>query len=410
MPFTPTCFAVALGLSAAAVPAVGQPQQPPGSLTFVGVAYDFNLARDGFSLSTTVIRFLTKGTLENSDVLNTLHGSYVTGGSIAVEVDPSQGAIDEKSLRAVFPARRILTVHEAINVARGPMPAATPQRTLAEGVALAEAGRGSAALPFLERALADPSLSPRAKSLAYRIRGELRFRSAIGSLQAATPESDLARVGALDDLDRAAALAPDDTETAFERSLVLESLGADEEAVAALRPMSDPARDNQRILLATRWLMHMGKFADALTVWDELAKHPPSNGLGMGYRYGRGQILIGLNRLDEASDEFSLGLRKEDYWPAYLGRACASAKKGRLQEAERDYAKARTLMLAQGSGGLSSRDVQWALQAGPKLESAVASRPNAPDDSPCLPISHRERSLLMPEKASVGAAPAKPAP
>ena len=407
-------MAAALALSMTAVDALGQSEQAPPRLTFVGVAYDFDLKRDGFGLSTTGIRFLTNGTLLNSDVLGALRGSFATGGTIGVEFDPSQGDIDEKKLRAVFPALRILTAHEALRISRGPETGATPQRGLAEGVALTEARRNAAALPFIERALADPSLSPRIKSLAYRMRGELRSRAATDSADQPTLEGDRARVSGLRDLSRALELAPDDQETALQRSLILASLGADEEAIHGLRPMSDPERDYVRIFLVSATLVHMGRFAEALEVWDELAKHNPSNGLGMSYRYTRGTILIGLGRFEDASREFTSGLRQQPkYWPAYVGRACAWAKAGRLREAEKDYTEGRTLMLAEApakAGSRRAQQMQWMLQAGPKLESAMARSPNAPDDSPCMPTSHRQRSPLLDEGATAAAAQPTPAP
>lgn len=415
MLFRLASIAVAVALAMAAGEALGQPEPPPKRLNFQGVAYGFSLnGDDGFSLTTTLIRFLTKGALESADVFGTLSASQATGGDIAVEIDPSQGGIDEKNLRAVFPALRIFSANQAINVARGPEPGSSPPRTLAEGVALIEARRDAAARPFIEQTLADPSVSPRLKALAYRMRGILRARATTDSLDQPTLDGDRARISGLEDIDRAASLAPDDLETALVKSEILDGLGANQEALAGLRSLPDPVRDVWRIGFSVRVLMQMGRFEEALAAEDEIAKRNHGS-VGMSYRYNRGLILLRLERFDDAAREFKQGLAwSPNYWPAYVGRACAFAKQGRLQEAERDYAEGRRLMLAQAAKRAvpqPSRVEQWMLRAGPKLQSALASNPHAPDDIPCMPIAPgRERSPLLLGRAGAGATPPKPGP
>ncbi len=398
--------ALALGLCTASGARAAE-ATPPQRLTFVGAAYGFSLDHDGFSLNTTVIRFLTRGTLENVDVLETLRFSARTGATLGVEIDPSQGDVDEKSLRATFPALHIITRGENLNIARGPDPGVpTPRGMLAEGVALAEAHRDSAALPFIEQAIADPTLSPRLKSLAYRLRGQLRFRSATGFPGKPTPEGDRARVAGLDDLDRAASLAPDDAETALVRSEFLASLGANEEALAGLRPSPDPERDFTRITLAARLLMQMGRFSEALSAVDDVRRLYPT-ALGMAYHYNRGQALLGLGRYQDAIGDFTEGLKTQPgYSSAYFERACAQAKLGRLEDARKDVENAANAMGPSFKARPQAERAAWLDQTMTKLVADV--RKDAGGPGPCLD-EPRARSPLLDQRASAVKG-SKPAP
>ena len=378
-----------------------------------GAAYGFSGHRGTeleFRLNTSTIRF--KMNLD-FDVLRWLQASQQTGAYVAVRIDPREGDFEGSSTDPTFPAKRIAIKGDLRNVTPGseqpligrrPLPTPPSVRALAEAIVLRDSGQGRAAEAYLDTPLADSALRPALRAVALRTRAQLEEPVEPVPDAAPTPDGDRALMKSLAELDLAVSLAPEDADSANERSYVLARLGAYDEALAGFRGSPDAFRDVFRLGLAAQFHRWVGNNAAALADVEEMAKRHPNAG-GMAYFYNRGEALLGLGRYHDAIKAFTQGLAAQpDFAGALIGRACAYARLGQLEYARTDLSRSVATTAAAVKAHSYARaagDAIWLAGASKKLSDAISKNPHAPDDSPCLAEHPRARSPLLSERAVV---------
>ena len=380
-----------------------------------GAAYGFRQERGtqlGFRLNTSTIWFKMA---QDAEVVGWLRTSQQTGAFLSARIDPGEGSFEDASTYPTFRARRVAIKGDLRNVnpgSREPLlgPGAKPvpgsERALAEAIALRESGRAEAAGAFLDKALADSTLRPALKAVALRTRALIESPMA-GFQGSGTPEQDRTLLKALADLDLAVSLAPEDPDSANERSYVLGRLGAYDEALAGLRASPVGLNEFTRLIAASTYHRWRREYALALADVDEIRKRQVAS-LGMPYHYNRGQALLGLGDYGQAVEEFTEGLKTQPgYSSAYFERACTLVKLGRPDDARKDIENAFGAVGPSFKNRPEADRVKFIDQAMVRLSADVRNSPDGP--GPCLGEKPRAKSPLLAERAVAAKGPT-PAP
>lgn len=278
---------------------------------------------------------------------------------------------------------------------------------LLRGFALQEAWRPEDAVNALNPSIEANSLQGARLALAYLTRGDALNSMAYPSGHAFRDRDDRLLVRAIADFRQAAALDPSDHRALFWQGNAARSLGAYEEALALYDEVERrwPEQYFRAAILRGATYRQIGKFDAALRELDALVKeHGPQD--GMMYHYHRGWTLNELQRYPEAVKEFSAGLRSQpDYIGALGARSCAYAQQGKIERAIADQKLALekwqvVARLSPTNKHSPDRRAEFENILS-KLQVALQSAPNAPNDAPCDDtsdsplIKRRKRSPLF---------------
>lgn len=381
-------------------------------------------ARDGpriwFASWTDGIGFLLELPSDGQagQIFGALSEAAQSGRTPLVRIDPASGRYDSARKRIMY---RVCAVRFAATVfgnddafCRGgsvtnPLLA---DRALAAGVALAEAGQGRRALPYLDEALRAETDHTRR---LIGVRARHSARDAVAGILPASRERDVELVAALRDAREWDTLAPDDTNAELAIAAGLARLGAYDEAISAYRTLTI-RRPDERYRSAIRIgaiRRGQGDHTGALAELDGLAKEAgPQN--GMRFHYHRGWTLTLLGRDEEAVAELEAGLKEQPDYPwALVKRACAYGRLGRVAEAAADQRAAVALLDRNSAsfgdvGAEAKADLARARAVSMSLDAYVKAGRTARTDIACSgysdPERRRDRSVLLPPRT-----PAAPA-
>lgn len=278
---------------------------------------------------------------------------------------------------------------------------------LLHGFALQKAWRYEDAVNALDSGIGASSLHGARLALAHLTRGDALDSMAYSTGHTINDRDDRLLVRAIADFRQAAALDPSDHRALLWQGNATRSLGAYDEALALYEELERrwPEQYFRLAILRGATYRQLGKFEAALQELDTLVKeHGPQD--GMMYHYHRGWTLNELQRYPEAVQEFTAGLRTQpDYVGALGARSCAYAQQGKIERALADQKLA--LKNWDVVDRLSPRKADSADRRAEferilrKLEEALQSAPNSPNDAPCDDssggplIKQRKRSPLF---------------
>lgn len=293
---------------------------------------------------------------------------------------------------------------------------------LARGIALRYAGGSyDDTHAMLDLALADASLSSFPRSVGLMVRGEMASQRAVADTTPG-PARDQLLVAALADFSGWGTLRPNNQTAALAVARTQAQLGAYDEALNGLRGALEkwPNDTTWTYIVIGMIERTRGDNAKALAALDELVAHNGPQD-GMVYHYHRGWTFTALGRNEDAIAELTAGLATQPEFPgAYIQRACALARMGRLSDALADEEKAVETLRAWGAEAPVQEitfNVQQAAIAIARLRRAMDRDEHEKSDAPCNSVwdegfTHlRERSPLLPQRsAATGAALQTPAP
>ncbi len=272
---------------------------------------------------------------------------------LKVSYDLDTGFIDPGTGKATFAIREVRLGEKVIagvatsdDVRR--TAASRSEAIVARALAESDKGAPSPRRDALTGVLADPTLPQALRVTALRARANTSEEYALGDYPAGEARDRLL-LSALADSRAWSALAPDDSEAAFQTAYELRALGAFDEAIAMYRAIlaKHPDQDYAVAVRIGSTYRAEGKYDRALAALDDLVtrKGPQE---GMRFHYNRGLTLLKLGRTAEAIKAFDAGLPSQtDYAWAFAYRACALAAEGRIAEALADNTKGAALSEAQ---------------------------------------------------------------
>jgi tetratricopeptide (TPR) repeat protein len=347
------------------------------------------------------------------DFLAALNASTNTSRSIMVRYYAATGTILPDDRVPTFIVASIQ--YEGRTIAGEPaldaMPASArlrPDARLAHAIALQDGGRHADARAMLDVLLRGEDLLPLHRGVALRTRANANSDDAMYNHRAGA-ERDRLLIASLND---ALALKQLDGGGPAGDSLAasaLQNLGAHAEAIASYRARLERKPEDTYWMLLMIGVSHraQGQYQQALAAYDEIVSRlGPQE--GMAFHYHRGWTLLEMGRLPEAVDEFTAGLKNQpDYPGAFMRRACALAKLGRLREALSDQeavvAGIREWGVAAPTAATKAL-LERSTVVVAELRAAVARNQQGPMDAPCIDGWNsdppRERSPLLPRTAT----------
>lgn len=345
-------------------------------------------------------------------VLNLLRASEATGNAVSLQVHLDGARFGVTSNDPEYWVRSV----EYLGKRHGEFDArirwswrdmAPGDADLLRGFALQEAWRYEDAVKALDSSIDARSLEGDRLALAHLTRGDALGSMAYSTGHTINDRDDRLLVRAIADFRQAAALDPSDHRPLLWQGNAARSLGAYDEALALYEEVERrwPEQYFRPAILRGATYRQIGKFDAALQALDTLVKeHGPQH--GMMYHYHRGWTLNELQRYPEAVKEFTAGLQTQpDYVGALAARSCAYAQQGKIERALADQKLA--LKNWDIVDRLSTRTADSADRRAEfenilrKLEEALQSAPNSPNDAPCDDSSDgpllkkRERSPLF---------------
>jgi tetratricopeptide (TPR) repeat protein len=321
----------------------------------------------------------------------------------AGRADPAGGFVEYPLCALSVPTGASIGDEAANCPASAAPPADSMESALSRGLALT-ATQPAQARQLLGRALDDSRLAGALRAVALEARGEAAA-SIASSLPFASEAFDRAVADGLAD-DRAwLANAPDDVEAHYTVSRVLADLGGYAEAEAVYRGIGRRWPDEAfNVAVRTGALYRrQGRYGEALRMLDDFARRSGPQD-GMKFHFHRAWTLTLLERPQEAVEELRQGLLGQPDYPfAYLMRACAYGRLGRIEEALADQERGLELIRgdAEEAGPFFTSQLAIAEAAAGTLRQLAAARRPTPTTVACDRLWEREirsrpRSALLP--------------
>lgn len=388
----------------------------PETLTSYGIAADGGTEGQEvwFKLAKTDQRFVfdKERTPDVAAITDILDASSSSGRSLRVTFDLASATFDTGQDKPSYVVREIeyegRTVAGMVGARRSTMAPSRAEAALARGIALYNGTHFAPAIAELDAALGGDALKADRRALALATRGQARVDAISATGNEVTTKRDRTLVAALEDFRAWGALAAGDNEPLFKQAEALRDLGAYDEALVIYEamPTDDPNDAYWNALRIGATYRTKGEFDKALAAIDALAK----TGVvpeGMAWHYHRGWTLHKMGRHDEAIREFTTGLETQpDFSGAFIYRACANLRVGRLAAALDDRRQAQAIMAFtwkdQEMPWLAKDEVEVGERMIAALEGAIARGSTGPLDVPCVSETDygdrkRERSRLLPD-------------
>jgi tetratricopeptide (TPR) repeat protein len=348
------------------------------------------------------------------EVVKALKASTATGRAVSVHyfVDGATFGMGESKPSFIvhditYDGHNIAAEQTLPAQAAGPAPSDRDKAAaqLAEGIALAGDADAAPSRRALSAAIDSTALEQSLKALALKTRAELNDGDALQNWMPGN-DRDKLFIASLADARAWQSLSPADSHAAAAVARALAVLGAYDEAIALYRDMirNWPQQNFWQEIRIAAIYRTMGRYDRSLAELDTLAKSGDGN--GMGYHYHRGWTLSAAGRYGEAVAEFTEGLKDQpDFGGAFMRRACALARTGKLKEAIAD--ERETIKSLSGFGNDTPpspslrHDQDRSAEILKTLETAYARDANAVSDAPCTGYwdwgdDGRTRSPLLP--------------
>ena len=277
---------------------------------------------------------------------------------------------------------------------------------LATGIALDGDADATAARRALGDAIDSKTLEPGLVALALKTRSWVNYYDGLQNWPAGLNRDKLF-MAALSDARAWQALEPDRAGAASRVAEVLSDLGAYDESIAASRDAIERWPDEMfwNEIRIARLERRRGNYQAALSALDDIVWRAGQQ-TGMPWHYHRGRTYLLLGQYQDAVNEFTAGLKDQpDYDGAFMVRACALGRLGRMADALADWKQVVASRKQYGNDTPPSpgakHDNERVAAVAAALEAAVAHDPQTPTDVACTGFwdwgeDNRTRSPLLP--------------
>ena len=345
----------AVALARSEQPALAQTAADPAPFRSIGT---YTASNEGptewFEMWNSRMRFVVdrKDRDQVDKLVEIINASNEQGRSMHVIYDPSRARFNAEARRLEYPICSVTFNEQSFQSAHPCGPASrartpsskSPESLVATALALGDSWEPATAVPLLDQAI---STGMDATLLAIALKARAEALNTLAAYQpAASAAGDALYLRALQDFRRLDQLEPGSISTKLDIGDVLQSLGdydAGEAVYAALSKESES--DDFRVTLTQSALARAaGKPQRSLDLLNGLIERHGAQE-NMRFLYHRGWTLTDLARFDEAIADFTNGIRSQpDYPYAYIRRACAYGRIGRLDYAIADLETAAGLI------------------------------------------------------------------